>query len=276
MTRFWRAIAAGTLVLIGGMALVRPAQAITYPVSAFPIQNFQSLFNTGASAQTPGNPGLSLYPNDGSTSPWTLQSFPAGTLHTGSTTYGERPTTFSTPFFQAAYQPIVNTGNNRVEWISPVQNPTITANYEPGGDYVFQTTFLAQTGVTPSTGYLQQASLAFNFAADNYVTGITLNGHSIYTNALTVNQLHTLTAVSTTNASFFNFGTTAGAATNTLRFTVHNTNGPVMLYTQFTSETYQPVPAPPAAISLGIGSLVGMIGTGAARMRRQRNRKKSA
>jgi hypothetical protein len=33
--------------------------------------------------------------------------------------------------------------------------------------------------------------------------------------------------------------------------------------------TFQPVPAPPAAISLGIGGLVGLIGTGAKRIRRR-------
>lgn len=34
--------------------------------------------------------------------------------------------------------------------------------------------------------------------------------------------------------------------------------------------TYQPVPAPPAAVSLGIGGLVGLVGTGANRLRRRR------
>lgn len=34
--------------------------------------------------------------------------------------------------------------------------------------------------------------------------------------------------------------------------------------------TFQPVPAPPAAVSLGIGGLVGLVGTGANRLRRRR------
>jgi len=261
-------------VLIGGVAVARPAHAIVYPTSLFPVQNFQSLFNTGASSQTAGNPGTSLYPHNGATSPWTLVSFPTGAKHTGSTMFAEKPGSFTTTFFKTAYRPIITTGTSQTEWISPIANPDLTANYENAGDYVFQTTFTALTSA--STKYLQAANLSFNFSADNYVKGITLNGHSIYTNALTTDQLKVVTNVSTTNTSFFNFGSSAAAATNTLRFTVHNNSGPVMLFTQFTTETYQPVPAPPAAISLGIGSLVGMLGTGAARLRRQRNRKKSA
>ncbi len=39
------------------------------------------------------------------------------------------------------------------------------------------------------------------------------------------------------------------------------------------SVTFQPVPAPPAAISLGIGALVGLLSTGASRLRRRTKRK---
>ncbi|MBC7805949.1 MAG: hypothetical protein H7145_07340 [Akkermansiaceae bacterium] len=35
---------------------------------------------------------------------------------------------------------------------------------------------------------------------------------------------------------------------------------------------FQPVPAPPAAISLGIGGLVGLLGTGAGKLRARRKR----
>jgi len=261
-------------VLIGGVAVARPAHAIVYPTSLFPVQNFQSLFNTGALTQSAGQPGTSLYAHNAATSPWTLQSFPATAKHTGSTLFAEKPASFTDPFFKTAYRNIITTGTSQAEWVSPIASPDQSTNFEAAGDYVFQTTFTALTSA--STGYLQAANLSFNFSADNYVRGITLNGHSIYANALTTDQLKTSTNVTTTNTSFFNFGTTTAAATNTLRFTVHNNGGPVMLLTQFTTETYQPVPAPPAAISLGIGGLVGMIGTGAARMRRLRNRKKSA
>jgi hypothetical protein len=36
--------------------------------------------------------------------------------------------------------------------------------------------------------------------------------------------------------------------------------------------TFQPVPAPPAAVSLAIGGLVGMVGTGVSKMRARRRK----
>ena len=249
--------------MIAGLTLGSISGAFARPTT-IPID----VFNTGVDAShnvlTPGSPDIH----------WSLISYPTQANGGSPTVTGMVPSSSSlvveTP--HPAWLPNQATST----WIGPTQSPN--TDFFQEGDYVYQTTF----NLTNYDQVNDHPTLNFSFAADNHVSDISLNSTSIYSNPYTLpltgglgsgaqsGDYSGLTSGSTTNAAAFHNGA------NTVTITLRNGdgsggdyNGPTGLQAQLTG-TLQPVPAPPAAISMGIGSLVGLITTGVRRRRTQR------
>lgn len=130
-------------------------------------------------------------------------------------------------------------------------------------DYTF-------TGIAPGTS--QTSPVLNGSASTNFAFKIAGYSGGGATNDTVVNQFLTSTngggpvrlGYKTFTQGFV--GSSGGNAT-----VAQNTADQVTLSVTY---TFQPVPAPPAAVSLGIGGLVGMVGTGVNRFRRRTAKRK--
>jgi hypothetical protein len=264
-------------VVVAGLA-ARPANAIS--------SSIMQLYNTGnsvvwnsTSAQLSAGL-LQQSPSQTATSDashWVLAAVPSAYTNPSGTPFATQLSTLPGAYADHSLSSDQSLG---AEWITPNKTGGSTV---PSGNYIYQQSFTL-TGGTPTGSSIGVADLNFSFLADQYISSIVLNG-TVANDAVTGG-----TAIYTASSSpspqysaltTVNYSSTAGykisssGATNTLTFVVKAPYSRGGLFVKFNNATYQPVPAPPAAISLGIGSLVGMIGTSSRRLRsRLRLRKK--
>jgi hypothetical protein len=210
-------------------------------LSALNGSNITTLYSTGQGLQASGPSGAGNNPPGIVDPHWTLIQAP-----TGATAYGDDAFT-------------ITAGNQNVrassgtEWIGPNPSSSFLA---PPGNYTYQTTF-SLAGFTASS-----AIILGEFAADNEVASITLNGVSV---PLSSNgDLFSYTGF-TISSGFV-------SGVNSLDFTVVNLGNepnPTGLEVDFTSATASVVPEPTSLLLSALGlSVVACAYTVIARARK--------
>ncbi len=150
--------------------------------------------------------------------------------------------------------------------VTPTGLPTQFANFQAKqfGPVVLAPNAFAQSDAGFSPPYVNGApynDTSQSFALDNtsnQVVGYSSPDFAAFTGAGNIGV--NVAANANTTASY------SGGNAQIDQLTYANASGTL-------TYTYQPVPAPPAAVSLGIGSIVGLLGTGVNRLRRRAKRK---
>ncbi len=167
----------------------------------------------------------------------------------------------------------------------------LTGTINAGSYYLVGLSPTGATGaaITPDENFTSITASAtsgkFALASDNVqVSGASASNVVDFVGYGTANQAETTAvgALSNSTAAVRNFQTSGGnnvnyvdTNNNSADFTISNTFGSQNGSTgnPFGSN-FQPVPAPPAAISLAIGGLVGLVGTGANKLRSRSAKRK--
>jgi hypothetical protein len=201
------------------------------------------LYNTGF--DTSGNEiPLATIAADGN---WTVSGTGTGIQPNGST----YASVINGTFPQGPWVPDSSTSR----WITPTDNAADSFDPSANGTYEFTETF------TLTAAQVATASFTGQFAADNFVDSISLNGASIYSNAV-CNVSTCSNANNSDYESWTAFAANAGfvAGTNTLTFEdinfAQNGGNPAGLDVQFLSESAGvPEPATWAMFLIGFGGI---------------------